>query len=197
VHEDVLTNTGSTIQRSRSMSARLDFACVLLFALGAACGDPERGAVAASGKNDLVGNPAPDFKATAVAGTEGPISLKALRGEVVLLDFWGTFCEPCKKSFPKLEGLNRKYAKSGLRVIGVSEDEDDDKDKIPGFAATYGATFSLAWDRDKSIARRYSPETMPSSFLIDRNGVVRFAHVGFHDGEERELEGEIRGLLEH
>jgi cytochrome c biogenesis protein CcmG/thiol:disulfide interchange protein DsbE len=200
VHEDVLTNVGSTIQRSCSMSARLDFACLLLFALGpslGACGDEEKDAVSAASRSDLVGNPAPDFKATAVAGTGGAISLKALHGQVVLLDFWGTFCEPCKKSFPKLEELNRKYAKSGLRVIGVSEDEDDDKDKIPGFAATYGATFSLAWDGDKSIARRYSPETMPSSFLIGRDGIVRFTHVGFHDGEEREIEDEIRGLLGH
>jgi cytochrome c biogenesis protein CcmG, thiol:disulfide interchange protein DsbE len=198
--EDVLSHAGSTIQRSCPMPARFDFACLLLFALGpsvAACGDAEKGADSAAEKGDLVGNPAPEFKVTAVAGTGGTISLKALRGQVVLLDFWGTFCEPCKKSFPKLEELNRKYAKSGLRVIGISEDEDDDKDKIPGFAETYGAKFSLAWDRDKVIARRYNPETMPSSFIIDRDGIVRFAHVGFHDGEEVQVESEIRGLLGH
>ena len=114
---------------------------------------------------------------------------------MVLLDFWGTFCEPCKKSFPKLEELNRKYAGSGLRVIGVSEDEDEDKGKIPGFAETYGAKFSLAWDGDKSIAREYKPETMPSSFLIGKDGVVRYAHVGFHDGEELQIDKEIRDLL--
>ena len=115
----------------------------------------------------------------------------------MLLDFWGTFCEPCKKSFPKLEELNRKYAESGLHVIGISEDEDEDRAKIPGFAEAYGATVFARWDGDKSIARRYKPETMPSSFLIDRDGVVRFAHVGFHDGEEREVEDELRGLLGH
>jgi cytochrome c biogenesis protein CcmG, thiol:disulfide interchange protein DsbE len=181
------------------MSSRFDFACPLVLALGAsvtACGEPEKGADSAAGKGELVGNPAPDFKVKAVAGSSGTISLKELHGQVVLLDFWGTFCEPCKKSFPKLEELNRKYAKSGLHVIGISEDEDDDKDKIPGFAETYGAKFALAWDRDKSIARRYKPETMPSSFLIDRDGIVRFAHVGFHDGEELEVESEIHGLLD-
>ena len=132
-----------------------------------------------------------------MVGSEGAISLKDLRGQVVLLDFWGTFCEPCKKSFPKLEELRRKYASRGLRVIGISEDEDEDKDKIPAFGETYGAKFALAWDGDKAIAKRYKPETMPSSFLIDKDGVVRFAHVGFHDGEELEVENEIRGLLEH
>ena len=145
----------------------------------------------------LTGNPAPDFTVAAVANGSGSVSLKDLRGKVVLVDFWGTYCEPCQKSFPKLQDLNTKYATSGLKIVGISEDEDDDKDKIPGFAATYGATFSLAWDGDKSIARRYSPETMPSSFLIGRDGIVRFAHVGFHDGEEREIEDEIRGLLGH
>ena len=113
----------------------------------------------------------------------------------MLVDFWGTFCEPCKKSFPKLQDLNTKYASSGLSIVGISEDEADDKDKIPGFADTYGAKFTLGWDEDKSVAKSYKPQTMPSSFLIDKKGVVRYAHVGFHDGEEVEVEKEIKELL--
>jgi cytochrome c biogenesis protein CcmG, thiol:disulfide interchange protein DsbE len=182
------------------MPHRFDLGNALFLAAlasAAACADSEKGADSAADARGLVGNPAPDFEAKVVTGSKETISLKDLQGQVVLLDFWGTFCEPCKKSFPKLEELNRKYAKKGLRVIGISEDEDDDKDKIPGFADTYGAKFSLAWDGDKAIARHYKPETMPSSFVIDKNGIVRFAHVGFHDGEEREVESEIRGLLEH
>jgi cytochrome c biogenesis protein CcmG/thiol:disulfide interchange protein DsbE len=162
-----------------------------------ACADSEKGPSSSADTGGLIGSPAPDFKVNTVVGSEGAISLKDLRGQVVLLDFWGTFCEPCKKSFPKLEELSRRYAPRGLRVIGISEDEDDDKDKIPSFAETYGAKFSLAWDGNKAIAKQYKPETMPSSFLIDKDGVVRFAHVGFHDGEELEVENEIRGLLEH
>ncbi len=161
----------------------------------AACAGTEKGADSAGESGTLVGNPAPDFQLTAVNGSKEALSLKEMHGQVVLLDFWGTFCEPCKKSFPKLEELNHKYASKGLRIVGVSEDEDEDKDKIPSFAQSYGATFPLAWDGDKSVARRYKPETMPSSFLIDKDGVVRFAHVGFHDGEEAEIEGELRGLL--
>src|SRR5258708_22600855 len=143
----------------------------------------------------LVGNPAPDFKLKAVAGARGSVSLNGLRGKVVVVDFWGTFCEPCKKSFPKLQDLSAKYAGSGLQIVGISEDEADDKDKIPGFADTYGAKFTIAWDEDKSAARKYKPETMPSSFIIDKKGVVRFAHVGYHDGDETEIEKEIKGLL--
>lgn len=165
-------------------------------ALAAGCGgSSEKGADSAADPGGLIGNAAPDFRVKTVTGSKLMVSLKELRGQVVLLDFWGTFCEPCKKSFPKLEALDRKYAASGLRVIGISEDEDDDKGKIPGFADTYGAKFALAWDGDKSIARQYKPETMPSSFLIGKDGIVRFAHVGFHDGEELQIEQEIRGLL--
>jgi cytochrome c biogenesis protein CcmG, thiol:disulfide interchange protein DsbE len=142
----------------------------------------------------LVGNPAPNFSAKAI-GSKETVSLRSLHGQVVLVDFWGTFCEPCKKSFPKLEQLSHEYAAQGFHVVAISEDEADDKDKIPGFAATYGAKFTIAWDQDRSIAHAYNPETMPSSFLVDRRGVVRFAHVGYHDGQEAELRREIQELL--
>jgi cytochrome c biogenesis protein CcmG/thiol:disulfide interchange protein DsbE len=171
------------------------FACAALALSVASCSAATGEAGDASGAaHPLLGKPAPELTAEAVGG-DGPKTLKAAQGKVVILDFWGTFCEPCKKSFPKLEELNHKYASSGLRIIGVSEDEDEDKDKIPGFAKTYGATFTLAWDGDKAVARRYKPETMPSSFVIDKDGVVRFAHVGFHDGEEVAVESEVRDLL--
>jgi peroxiredoxin len=163
--------------------------------LGCGAADDGKGADSAGGSGGLVGNPAPDFSVKALVGGKGTVSLKSLRGKVVIVDFWGTFCEPCKKSFPKLQDLNTKYAASGLQIVGVSEDEADDKDKIPSFADTYGAKFTLGWDEDKSIAKSYKPQTMPSSFVIDKKGVVRYAHVGFHDGEEVEVEKEIKELL--
>src|SRR5438477_11357309 len=83
----------------------------------------------------LVGSRAPDFSVVAMAGRKGRISLKRLRGKVVVVDFWGTFCEPCKKSFPKLQELSDKYADSGLEIVAISEDEAEDKDKIPGLAS--------------------------------------------------------------
>ena len=137
------------------------------------------------------GGPFPSLTDSGLAS--GP--LPGTSGKVVLVDFWGTFCEPCKKSFPKLQDLHTKYAASGLKIVGISEDEDDDKGAIPGFANSYGAKFTLGWDADKSIARSYKPPTMPSSFIIDKGGVVRYAHVGYHDGEEVEVEKEIKELL--
>jgi peroxiredoxin len=143
----------------------------------------------------LVGSRAPDFSVVAVVGHGGRISLKRLRGKVVVVDFWGTFCEPCKKSFPKLQELNDKYADSGLEIVAISEDEAEDKDKIPGFVNQFGAKFNIGWDPDKSVAKHYNPPTMPSSFVIDRKGRVRYEHAGYHDQEEVELEKELKKLL--
>jgi len=180
-----------TLSSLRGASAAL---AALAFFAGCGAAATERGAES-SPDTGTVGNPAPDFRVKAVTGSKGAIALKELRGQVVLVDFWGTFCEPCKKSFPKLQDLHTKYGSSGLKIVGISEDDADDREAIPGFASTYGAKFMVGWDEGKSIAKSYKPPTMPSSFLIDRNGVVRYAHVGYHDGEEAQVEKEIKELL--
>jgi peroxiredoxin len=144
----------------------------------------------------LIGSRAPDFSVVAVGGHRPRISLRALRGRVVVVDFWGTFCEPCKKSFPALQELNAKYMDSGLEIIAISEDEPEDKDKISGFASEFGAKFKIGWDPDKSVAKHYNPPTMPSSFIIDRKGRVRYEHAGYHDQEKEELDEELHKLLD-
>jgi peroxiredoxin len=183
--------------RNRSLLAvSVALAVGSLAPLGCGGASAESGGASSSGaQGGLIGQTAPDFSATTVANGKGKVALGDLRGKVVLVDFWGTYCEPCKKSFPKLQGLYGKYAASGLKVVGISEDEAEDKAKIGDFASAYGAKFTLAWDSDKSIAGSYKPETMPTSFLIDRGGIVRYAHVGYHDGEEEQIEKEIKELL--
>jgi thiol-disulfide isomerase/thioredoxin len=114
-------------------------------------------------------------------------------GKVMIVDFWATWCEPCKKSFPKLQELYLKYRASGLEIAAISE--DDDKGGIVEFAKTYGAKFPVGWDGDKSIAKKYQPKSMPSTFIVDRKGVIRFVHTGYHDGEEVEIEKEIKSLM--
>lgn len=169
----------------------------LLVASGA-CGASMDGASEAGSASDsmgLVGNPAPDFSVASMTGSRGAVSLKGLRGNVVLVDFWGTYCLPCKHSFPKLQELNAAYSARGLHVVGISEDEADDKGKIATFADTYGAKFTIGWDEDRAIARRYKPDVMPSTYVIDKKGVVRFAHVGYHDGDEISIRKEIESLL--
>jgi peroxiredoxin len=162
-----------------------------------ACADDAAGAAprseheAATGDGLAVGQKAPSFQLNRVNGT-GKVQLSP--GKVVLVDFWATWCGPCKKSFPKLQDLYTRYGGSGLEIVGVSED-DDMSDDVKAFGPTMGAKFPLGWDDGKSVAGKYKPPKMPSSFVVDRNGIVRFVHVGYHDGEEADLEKEIKGLL--
>src|SRR5271154_6312562 len=88
----------------------------------------------------LIGNPAPAFSLDSANG-KGKVSMSGLAGKVVIVDFWATWCEPCKKSFPHLQDLNTKYKSSGLVVVGVSE--DDDKSGIADFGKSFGADFPL------------------------------------------------------
>jgi peroxiredoxin len=166
-------------------------------ALWIACGAEDKGAdsPADTPSHELIGNRAPEISVVRMTGHGSRISLKKLRGKVVIVDFWGTFCEPCKKSFPKLQELNAKYSDTGLEIVAISEDEVEDKDKIPAFADAYGARFTIGWDSHKSAAKLYNLPTMPSSFVIDRSGRVRYAHAGYRDGEEQELESELRKLI--
>lgn len=175
------------------MNARGTLMVVAL--LVSACGGgtttkgPENSGAAVKG--GLIGSAGPDFSGESVNG-QGKFSLASAKGKVVVVDFWATWCEPCKKSFPKLEDLNVKY-KGNVVIVGVSE--DDEKTGIADFAKTHGAKFPLLWDEGKAIAGKWNPENMPTSFVLDKNGVVKFMHQGYHDGEELELEKEIKSLM--
>ncbi|HXX69526.1 MAG TPA: TlpA disulfide reductase family protein [Polyangiaceae bacterium] len=175
--------------RSRGVVAAL---CLALTACGGAASDSE-GANVSGGEavHPLLGRPGPDFAQKTMTGST--ISLHALSGKVAVVDFWATWCEPCKKSFPKLEALSDKYGSNGLQVVGVSE--DDDKSGIGDFAANLGAKFPLVWDENKTIASKWQPKTMPSTFILDRTGKIRFVHLGYHENEEAVIEREIKSLL--
>lgn len=138
----------------------------------------------------LRGAPAPDFSLTARGGA--PASPSAYAGKVVLLDFWATWCQPCRASFPEYQSLLASY---GERVIVVGVSEDDEQDGIEHFAEETGALFPLAWDADKSVAQRYQISTMPTLFIIDGSGLVRFVHAGFRAGDEASIRAAIDSLL--
>jgi len=167
---------------------------VPLLALGllaAGCDRAGGGADSAAGAtHPLVGSPAPELDLPAVGG--GRASLEAARGKVVIVDFWATWCAPCRASFPHYQALAARHD-GQVVVLGISE--DDDADGIAEFAAETGAKFSLAWDRDKAVAARYEPSAMPTSFVIDQSGIVRHVHEGFRDGDEAALERVVSGLL--
>ena len=115
-------------------------------------------------------------------------------GKVVLIDFWASWCGPCKESFPALNRLQAKYASKGLVIIGIGVDEDAAKYK--SFAAKMGATFPLAHDSAHQAASFFNPPSMPSSYLVDRKGVIRYVHTGFRGAKtEADYVTEIDALL--
>lgn len=171
------------------------FICLAAIALSG-CGKMGGGGAnsAAGGGGDdhpLVGSAAPSFELPAASGG-GKVSLSDASGKVVIVDFWATWCEPCKESFPHYQAMSQKYS-GELAIIGISE--DDDQEKIPAFAKMTGATFPLAWDDGKAMSEAYNPPTMPTSYIVDKSGIVRFVHVGFHNGDEADIEGNVQSLM--
>lgn len=139
----------------------------------------------------LVGAPAPDFELKEVSGGADQ-SLAAHSGKVVLVDFWATWCEPCKQSFPAYQKLVEQL-NGELVVLAVSQ--DDDANGIAAFRSETGAKFPVVWDEAKSVAKSYDPPSMPTAFVVDKSGIVRFVHVGYRAGDEATLEEEVRSLL--
>jgi len=133
---------------------------------------------------------APDFS---VSTTKGEIALKQFRGNVIYLDFWASWCVPCRKSFPWLNEVQARYGKSGLKVIAINLDEE--RQLADEFLKKYPATFTVAFDPKGKSAKAYGLRGMPSSYLIDRNGQLLSSHIGFRRTDREELEQKIRQAL--
>jgi peroxiredoxin len=142
-------------------------------------------------QHPLLGAAAPAFNLPS-PDAKKKVNLASYSGKVVVVDFWATWCNPCHDSFPAYQRIAEKFG-SKVAVIGISVDEDPAG--IPKFAQETGAKFPLAWDDGQVTSKSYQPPTMPTSFVVDTSGIVRFVHSGFHSGEERELESEISSLL--
>ena len=118
----------------------------------------------------------------------------SLKGKVVIVDFWASWCQPCKDSFPAMNELQKKYADKGLVIIAVNEDEESSDMK--DFLKDNAATFTVVRDAKQKLVGEAGIQTMPSSFVLDATGRVRFAHSGFHGAETRkEYEQQIESLL--
>lgn len=118
----------------------------------------------------------------------------ALKGKVVLVDFWASWCEPCKQSFPVMEELHKRYAERGLLIVAVNVDEN--RPDMEAFLKKNAATFVVLRDPHQKLVEKTGIATMPSSFLIDREGKVRFTHTGFRGAEtKKKYEEEIESLL--
>jgi cytochrome c biogenesis protein CcmG, thiol:disulfide interchange protein DsbE len=172
------------------MDARL-FRTVALVSFALSCsatgGRPAGGADA----HGLVGVHAPAFSRPAVSGATS-LSTESARGRVLIVDFWATYCTPCAKEFPKLQALADKHA-GALVVYGLSE--DDATDGISAFVKKTGVRFPIGWDEKNAISQRYRLDKMPTSFIVDKRGIVRFVHGGYTDGEEEQIAREVEQLM--
>jgi peroxiredoxin len=134
---------------------------------------------------------APDFTLRTNEGSN--LRLQEQRGQVVLLNFWASWCGPCKLEMPHLNRLYDKYRASGFVLLGVNIDEDQ---RAANLAATrMGLKFPVLLDGDKNVSRLYDMGSMPATVLIDRDGRVRFLHRGYREGMEEDYERQIRELV--
>ena len=134
-----------------------------------------------------VGQPAPDFER--VDGKDQSIKLSSYLGKVVYLDFWASWCAPCRETFPWMNQLQEKYGKDGFEIVAVNIDtKRADANK---FLAQYGAGFTVLFDPKRGVAKTYEIKGMPTSFLIDRSGNVVSTHLGFQKDRAAELEEHI------
>jgi len=127
------------------------------------------------------------------ATAETAFDLDEHAGKVVLVDFWASWCVPCRRSFPWMNEMQDKYADQGLVIIAVNLDNTPADATL--FLNDYPARFEIAYDTDKSIARKFRVQAMPSSFLFGRDGKISDSHLGFKVKQQAEYEAAIVAAL--
>ncbi|MES9859751.1 MAG: TlpA disulfide reductase family protein [Candidatus Thiodiazotropha sp. LLP2] len=135
--------------------------------------------------------PAPDF--TLKSRTGENIKLSELRGNVVMVNFWASWCGPCRQEMPILQQLYDRYQDMGFVLLGVNVDEESAlADKM---LKDIPVNFPVLYDNENSVSKQYQVKAMPSTFMVDRDGKIRFLHKGYKPGYEDDYQQQIRTLL--
>lgn len=138
-----------------------------------------------------VGGQAPDFE---LPSTQEPVKLSKTQGQVIYLDFWASWCGPCRESFPWMNNMQAKFKQKGLQVIAINLDaKNDDAQK---FLSQHTAQFTVLFDPKGVTPRQYGVKGMPTSFLIGKDGKILVQHLGFNNTDRAELEQKIQAALE-
>ena len=136
--------------------------------------------------------PAPSFSLPAVNGT-GKLSLADFKGKVVYLDFWDTWCAPCRQSFPWMDRLYEEYKDQGLVVLAVGIDHKGEL--LKKFVQELEPAFPVAHDNEGKVYREYGLRAMPTTYLIDRSGRIAFTQMGFREDKKAGLREKLEALL--
>ena len=141
--------------------------------------------------SSLEGTAAPDFALKSAGGEN--LRLSEYRGDVVMINFWATWCGPCRQEMPLLDDLYSRYERVGFRLLGVNI--DDDSRRAMQMMEELGVSFPVLFDEKKEVSRLYQVEAMPVTVLVDRTGTVRHVHHGYKPGYEEQYLTQIRALL--
>ena len=139
----------------------------------------------------LTGKTAPDFALKSSNGEN--LRLSEYRGDVVMVNFWATWCGPCRQEMPLLDELYSRYQRVGFSLLGVNI--DDNSSKAMDMVSELGVSFPVLFDSRKEVSKLYEVEAMPVTVLIDREGTVRYVHHGYKPGYEDKYLDQIRSLL--
>jgi peroxiredoxin len=153
-------------------------------------GDPGKGPSAGEAKPEM----APDFELEVFGGGKIKLS-EALEKGPVLVDFWATWCGPCRRAMPSYQQLYAKYGRQGFQVLAVSQDTPTSQAKIGEFFARSKLEFPALLDGHSKVANRYGVASLPTSFLVAQDGRIVERHTGFVDGDAARLEARIQALL--
>ena len=137
------------------------------------------------------GAPAPAFQLHTAGSSD--LSLSDLKGQVVLINFWASWCGPCRQEMPILDQLYRKYKSAGFTLVGVNvEPKSGDAE---GFLKSTPVSFPILFDPDSKVSKLYEVPGMPSTVILDRSGKIRYVHQGYKPGEESQYLDQIRTLV--
>ena len=143
-------------------------------------------------RGQFLNKPAPDFK-VATRGKGGPVSRASLNGKIVVIDFWATWCGPCRATIPRLNALHRKYAKKGVVVLGVT---DEDKATVAKFLKGTKIEYPIGLDgKEREANKAFFVQAYPTLLLMDQAGVIREVYIGASEGKMDKLEARIDELL--
>ncbi len=171
--------------KRNSLSRLVASACLGAALLGTSATTP------ATTASISLGAPAPQFALPASAG--GTVSLADFKGQVVLLNFWASWCGPCRQEMPILDQLYHKYHQAGFTLIGVNvEPASEAATKI---LASNPVAFPVLFDKASTVSNLYGVPGMPSTIIVDRKGTVRYVHQGYKPGDENEYLDQIRTLM--